>query len=214
MQPLAVDLRLFTESGSSALRLNPGRGLMARVMVADGTGRGVLNIAGAVIEAELPRQVRTGEQVRLIVRHLDNQRVVLELDHGDGAARHAPDSQAARSAPEAQAAPQPPPLAVPLPGGGQISVPDEAPEPGRRGSSAPGSQTVAVRYDAPALGALDLHFELHPSGLQVTVTAAAGAPFELAHSQAPALREALAASAERPVSVTVTPRRQPLDLYA
>ena len=54
---------------------------MARVMAADGNGRGVINIAGAVIEAQLPRHVRAGEQVRLVVRHLDEQRVVLELVH-------------------------------------------------------------------------------------------------------------------------------------
>ena len=206
MQPLAVDLHLFTESASSALRLNPGRGLMARVMIADGSGRGVINIAGAVIEAELPRQVRTGEQVRLIVRHLDNQRVVLELDHGDTATHSSPPPVPADAAA--------PVLQVPLPGGGALSVSREAPESERQGSRRPGAQTAAVRFDAPALGAMDLRFELHPGGLQVTVTADAGPAFALAEAQAPALREALAHSSDRPVIVHVAPRRRPLDVYA
>ena len=64
---------------------------------------------------------------------------------------------------------------------------------------------MALRYDAPALGALDLHFELDPGGLRVQVTAPAGAAFALAQSQAPALREALAAAGTSAVSVTVNP---------
>lgn len=205
MQPLAVQLRLFTEIGNAALRLNPGRGLMARVMVADGSGRGVINIAGAVIEAELPRHVRPGEQVRLVVRHLDAQRVVLELDHSDPApsAAHAPGLPA-----------QPPPVAVPLPGEGRLSVPEDAPQRERRSDPHSGAQTVAVRFDGPALGALDLHFELAPGGLRVTVTAAPGPALALATAHAGELRDALGQSGDRPVSVTVVPRRQPLDVYA
>ncbi len=200
MEPLAVDLRLFTESGGAALRLNPGRGLMARVMAADGSGRGVINIAGAVLEAELPRHVRAGEQIRLVVRHLDAQRVVLELAHG-------------QSAPVAADVP-PAPVAVPLPGGGQLRV---APDGGQEGSperSRPGTQTVALRYDAPHLGPLDLRLELGPAGLQVTVTASLGPPLQLAQAGAAQLREALQAAGEGQVSVTVLPRRQPLDIYA
>src|SRR5579875_257057 len=111
MEPLAVDLRLFAELSGSALRLTPGRGLMARVVEA-ADGRGLLNIAGALVEAQLPRHIRAGEQLRLVVRHLDSSRVVLELP------------QAAPAAP----------AAVPLPGGGTLTVAEDA-----SGSPAPGS---------------------------------------------------------------------------
>jgi hypothetical protein len=73
---------------------------------------------------------------------------------------------------------------------------------------------VALRYDAPALGALDLRFDLHPSGLAVTVTVAGSSALALAQAQAPALRETLARTSEKPVTVTVRQRRQPLDVYA
>jgi hypothetical protein len=202
MQPLAVDLRLLTDIGGPGLRLNPGRGLMARVMATDGAGRGVINIAGAVLEAELPLHLRAGEQFRLVVRHLDEHRVVLELAHPEASAATAADVPAA------------PPAAVPLPGGGQLRVGDEAPDEGGRDAPPRGAQTVALRYDAPALGALDLRFDLHPSGLAVTVTVAGSSALALAQAQAPALRETLARTSEKPVTVTVRQRRQPLDVYA
>jgi flagellar hook-length control protein FliK len=73
---------------------------------------------------------------------------------------------------------------------------------------------VALSYDAPALGALDLRFELDAGGLRIHVTVAPGPAFALAQAGAEELRQALAKSGERPVSVTVSARRQPLDVYA
>jgi hypothetical protein len=202
MQPLAVDLHLLTDIGTVGLRLNVGRGLMARVMAADGNGRGVINIAGAVIEAQLPRHVRAGEQVRLVVRHLDEQRVVLELVHANA------------GAPQASGTPEPPAGAVNLPGGGELRVAQDAAKEGSSDSSRSGAQTVALSYDAPALGALDLHFELDAGSLRVHVTVAPGHALALAQAGSEELRQALAQSGERPVSVTVSARRQPLDVYA
>jgi hypothetical protein len=202
MQPLAVDLRLFTDIGGEPLRLNAGRGLMARVMAADGSGRGAINIAGVVLEAQLPRHVRAGEQIRLVVRHLDEQRVVLELAHpGSGAAAATTDLP-------------PAPMTVRLPDGGELRVGDEDAQPGREQASGRDAQTVALRYDAPTLGALDLRFELHRDALRVSVTAAPGPALDLALAHAPALRDALTQAGDRPASVTVLPRRQPLDVYA
>ncbi len=196
MQPLSIDLRLLSEMPGSGLRLSPGRGLMARVMQADGSGRGLLNIAGAVIEAQLPRHIRAGEQLRLVVRHLDAQRVVLEL----------PREGEAASVPLATAL---------LPGGGQLRVlPDEEDAGGGEPGREPGAQTVGLSYDAPALGPLDLRFELGPTRLRVIVAAAPGPALELARAQSADLREALARTADRPVTVTVRARREPLDLYA
>ncbi len=196
MEPLAVDLQLLSDVGAPALRLAAGRGLMARVMANDGAGRGVLNIAGAVLEAELPRHLRAGEQVRLVVRELDAHRVVLELPRGD-------------------APPTAPPPAIALPGGGQLRVAaDEEQDAGGGGNRDPAAHTLSLRYDAPHLGPLDLRFELAPSSVRVTVAAGAGRAFELANAQAPALRDALETVADRAVTVTVAPRREPLDLYA
>ena len=76
---------------------------MARVVTADGSGRGALSIAGALFEAELPKQVRAGEDLRLVVRDVSSDRVVLQL---------------ADQAPTPLAAPTP----IPLPGGGALKV--------------------------------------------------------------------------------------------
>jgi hypothetical protein len=195
VQPLAVELQLLSDVGGLPLRLAPGRGLMARVMANDGAGRGVLNIAGAVLEAELPRHVRAGEQVRLVVRELDAHRVVLEL-------------------PRDTASTPPPPAAIALPGGGRLRVGEDEDEQAGGGARDPATQTLTLRYDAPHLGPLDLRFELDPKTLRITVAAAPGGSLELAQARAAELREAVRDQTGRPVSVTVTPRREPLDLYA
>lgn len=197
MQPLAIDLRLLSELRTLELRLNPGRALMARVIApADADGRGRLNIAGAVVEAQLPRHVRAGEELRLTVRSVDDQRVVLELPHRAAVA----DTNA--------------PAAAALPGGGSVRVDPDAGGEGSHGSGAPGTRTLALRYDAPALGPVDLRFELDSGSLRVTVGASAGGALELARAHAPELQRALARVADRGVQVTVAPRRDPLDVYA
>jgi hypothetical protein len=195
MEPLAVDLHLLSELRGPALRLTPGRALMARVMQADGSGQGQLNIAGAVIEAALPRHLRAGQQLRLVVRKVDSRRVVLEMPHTPAAT------------------PQTPP--VQLPGGGALRV---LPDPGDGGGGQTGggqsTSTLALSYDTPALGTLDLRFELDAGGLRVVVIAPAGQPLDLATARAQSLQAALEQTGDRPASVSVVPRREHLDLYA
>jgi hypothetical protein len=194
MDPIAVDIRLIRAMLGGELKVVPGRAMMARVVAADGLGRGTLTIAGAVIDAELPKHVQAGQELRLTVRHVSAEQVVLGL---------------ADQTPAAAAA------AVPLPGGGAVRVAEDS-DPdgsGRRGGS-PGSQTLSLRYDAPTLGAVDLRFELDPGSLRVRVEIAPGTPLSLAQDRADWLRDALTDGVGRPASVTVAPRHEPLDLYA
>src|SRR5437763_16962473 len=104
MDPIAVDIRLIRAMLGAELRVAPGRALMARVMSADGSGRGSLSIAGAVVEAKLPKEVQAGQELRLSVREITPERVVLGLSDQAGPAA-------------AQA--QPP---VELPGGGRFTM--------------------------------------------------------------------------------------------
>ncbi len=192
MEPLAVDLLLLRSLLTPGLRISPGRALMARVVRADGSGRGALSIAGEVVEAELPKQIRAGQDVRLVVRQVTADRVVLSLSD--------------------QAAIPVAPASVPLPGGGTVRVSErEEPAPG---SPASDTQIVTLRYDAPTLGAVDLRFELDPASLRVAVTLAAGEPVRHARAESDALRQALQDNVERAVSVKVSARHEPLDLYA
>jgi hypothetical protein len=167
---------------------------MARVLTADGAGRGALSIAGAVLEAELPAHLRPGQDVRLVVREVTAERVVLGLGDQVGMAP--------------VAAP-----AVPLPGGGRLQVVDEQHRRGSEGDRG-GRDVVTIRYEAPNLGAVDLRFDLRAESLHVTVGLADGEPLRRGQAGAVALREALQAAADRSVTLTLRPRREPLDVYA
>jgi hypothetical protein len=198
MDVLAVDLLLLRSLQTPELRLTPGRALMARVMRADGSGRGALNIAGAVIEAELPKHIRAGQELRLLVRSVTADQVMLSLSHDTPVA-------------------QPPALpAVPLPGGGTIRITEheEHDRAGAGKATGDGGHTLTIQYDAPALGRLDLRFELDPATLQLTVTVPVGEALEQAQDGRDALQRALGDNADRTVSVKIASRRQPLDLYA
>ncbi|HYZ81663.1 MAG TPA: hypothetical protein VE571_10360 [Solirubrobacteraceae bacterium] len=195
MDPISVDIRLIRAMLGTELKVVPGRAMMARVVAADGLGRGKLAIAGAVIDAELPKHVQAGQELRLEVRDVSARQVVLGL------------------------ADPPPGLAQPaaeLPGGGFVRVAEEDPE--RSGSSSrggsPDSRTLSLRYEAPALGPVDLRFDLSRGSLRVDVSVAPGTPLSLAQARADTLREALAAAVGRPATVTVSSRHDPLDVYA
>jgi hypothetical protein len=197
MDPIAVDIRLIRAVLGIELRVAPGRALMARVVAADGQGRGSLSIAGALIDAKLPKGIQAGDELRLTVRDVTPERVVLSLSDQAAAA-------AAQTAAE-------------LPGGGHIrvSAPSDEEEAGARGGrTGAGRHTLALVYDAPALGAVELRFELDSQALRVNATLAAGQPAASAAGAAGELRDALATALARPVTVEVTPRREPLDLYA
>lgn len=195
MQTLAVDLALLRDVLLPGVRIAPGRALMARVVAAE-NGRGSLSIAGYLIEAELPKHVRTGQDLRLEVRDISADRVLLQIsDAGHMAA-------------------PPPPAEVPLPGGGALTVTERDAQSDTRAGGGGGSHSLALRYDAPALGPVDLRFELTPGSLRVGITISAGDPLQRAQADAEMLRTALAAALGHPVSVTVSPRRDPIDVYA
>jgi hypothetical protein len=218
VQPLAVDLRALRVLVGPDIKIVPGRAVMARVVQAPAGQRGSLSIAGYLLEAELPDNVRAGEDLRLVVREVSAERVLLAITDSHEAAQ-----QQAQQAQQAQAPSAPIPLPdpslsalppVPLPGGGSVQV-AERDAGGRGGGPSADRQNVLLRYDGPALGAVDLRFQMDGQTLHLGVTMAPGVPLELARAGADSLRQALAASLpERTVSVTVSPRRQPLDLYA
>jgi hypothetical protein len=114
------------------------------------------------------------------------------------------------------APPPPPPAEVPLPGGGRLTVAerDELGDSGASTGGGGGSHSLALRYDAPALGPVDLRFELAPGSMRVGVTVAAGDSLQRAQADADALRTALAAAVGHAASVTISPRRDPIDVYA
>jgi hypothetical protein len=213
MPVLAVDLALVRDVLLPDLRLTVGRAVMARVVSPGGTdgsnSRGTLSIAGYLLGAELPPGVKAGQELRLEVRDIDANRVLLGI-----AVHPEAEPEAAAPPPAAHVATAP----IPLPGGATLHIVEDPGEDedggGRRGSGEGGPRTLALRLDGVALGAVDLRFELDPATLGVGVALSPGAALEAAAREVDALRGALAAGADRAVSVTVSARRDPLDVYA
>ena len=197
MEPLAVDLMLLRVLLTPEIKIVPGRAIMARVVTTAGeSGKGALSIAGELIDAELPKDVKAGQDIRLVVKEVTPQRVVLTLSD---------QSQAA------VAVPQP---AAELPGGGTVRrIDDDDPEHTSQRRQLD-SHTITLRYDAPALGAVDLRLSLDPASLAVRVELPYGRPVTLAEGASTELRDELAQDSDRTVSVTVTGRHEPLDVFA
>jgi hypothetical protein len=221
LSPLAVDLRALRVLVGPDIKIVPGRAVMARVVAPQQPGgRGSLSIAGYLLEAELPESVRAGDDLRLVVSDVSAERVLLAItdphEAGQGHQPGALHTAQAQAQPVHQQPPDPSaiaPPAVPLPGGGSVQVTDR--DAGGAGGRARDRHDVLLRYNAPSLGAVDLRFQLDSGALNLGVSLPAGRPVQLAQADAERLRRALAAAMPgRAVSVTVTSRQEPLDLYA
>ncbi|HWD69960.1 MAG TPA: hypothetical protein VG293_07175 [Solirubrobacteraceae bacterium] len=197
MQPLAVDVSLLRTVLATEVRLAIGRELMARVASVTAAGRGVVSLAGVLLEAELPAGVHAGDELHLQVRELTPDKVVLQIRDD------------AQLPPAAAEAPR-----IALPGGGFVKV-TERDARGRAGPDRASDQahTVTVRYDAPTLGQVDLHFTLSAGALALTVAVAPGA-FGSTDDHAGQLQATLSDATERPATVTVVARREPVDVFA
>jgi hypothetical protein len=195
MQSLAVDTSLLRSVLATDIKLTVGRELMVRVASVTGEGRGVLSLAGMLVDAELPSSVHAGEELRLQVRELSPERVVLAIRE---------DAQ------QPVAAPVEPPR-VPLPGGGSVKVTER--DAGGLLAAGDQTHTLTLRYDAPSLGPIDLHFTLSTGALALTVAVAPGA-YETTDDGSQQLQTTLTDATERPATVTVIARREPLEVFA
>ena len=199
MSVLALELAFVRDVLLPGLPLTPGRAMMARVVSADEGSGGSLAVAGYLLEAELPSGMTAGQTLRLVVRDVSGDRVLLAV------AAHE----------EPIPAPQENPLGapIPLPGGAQLRVLEDGGEPeGRNGGG--GTHALGLRLDLPGLGALELRFGLDPTSIHAAVAADAGPALARAEARSGELRDALARACGRPATVVVGPRRPPLDVYA
>jgi hypothetical protein len=181
------------------LVLRPGMTLPARVMERHGQ-MGLLLLAGTPLSAQLPDDLKAGDRLRLRVEDVGEQVVLRTVD--------TPAAQ--------QQAATPPELALPLPNGARAEVRVKEKAAGGEGADEP--VTVALDYDSPTLGTLDMRLVQQPgsAGLQVTIGASVGAPEERVRAAAEDLRRALADATGLPATVRVvgrtpTPR---VNLYA
>ena len=193
MEPVVAVQTLLLRQQLPELSLRPGVSVVARVL-SRGEAHGVLVIAGVPLTAQLPAQIgAAGDVLRLSVADVTPERVTLQLE---GTTVATP------------VAPGPPPDAR---AGTRVTV--EEP-PRREGAGGEERTTVALAFHSPALGRLDLRLELTATRVHAAVAAAAGAPFELADAASGRLQRGLHARTGLDADVRVTPRREPLDLYA
>jgi hypothetical protein len=177
------------------LVLREGMRIVASVAERAGQ-KGIIVLAGMPLAAQLPDEVQVGDVLRLVVDESTPDRVVLRI------------------ADQAAAPPPAPPVAaVPLPGGAAARITVDERDAG--GSGAREHHEVRLTYASAALGPLELHLALAgPEAVRVNVRARAGAPFELAERNAAELAEAIGAATGKPAQVSVSPRHDPLDVYA
>jgi hypothetical protein len=182
------------------LVLRPGMTLPARVMERHGQ-MGLLLLAGTPLSAQLPDELRAGDRLRLRVEDVGEQVVLRTVD---------------TPAAQQQSQTPPPEVALPLPNGGRAEL--RVTEKANEGAGAGEPVTVALDYDSPALGTLDMRLVQQPggAGLQVTVGAAAGAIEERVRGAAEDLRAALADATGLPATVRVVGRtpKPRVNLYA
>jgi hypothetical protein len=173
-------------------------GMQVVATVAERAGqKGIIVLAGTPLAAQLPDEVQVGDVLRLVVAEAGSERIVLRI-----------------ADPAAVPVPPPPVVAVPLPGGAAARiVVDERDAAG--GGSPREHHEVRLTYASTALGPLELHLALAgPEAVRVNVRARAGASFELAERHATELAEAIGAATGKPAQVSVSPRHDPLDVYA
>lgn len=173
------------------LVLRLGSTVAARVLERHGA-RGLISIGNAVLAAELPAGVESGQRLRLLVQDASTERVVLKL------VDQPPPQQAV-------------PAFVPLPNGARLVVDRDA---SGEGGGQRGEHSVAVTYNSPALGSMRFRLALDARSVAVTVRAAPGAPLAMAEQAAAELREALTRATGRAAQVTVLPTEEPVDVYA
>src|SRR4051812_11986278 len=189
MEAIAVAAALLREQ-LPEVTLRPGAAMLARV-ASRGEQHGVIVLAGIPLKAQLPEDVQAGATLRLRVEEVTPERVTLRVDPG--------------------VAPiPPPPVAAPPPRAG-VAV--HEPPTRRRDAGGEPVDVVSLAFQSPALGRLDLRLELRGGHLLAAVAAAAGSPFDTASGGSERLRAKLE-EAGLNATVRVTPRHEPVDLYA
>lgn len=208
------------------LVLRPGTEIVVRVASRGEGLRGAIVLAGQLLGATLPEEVQTGDVLRLRVAETTPQRLVLRVvPEPPGGPGTPPAHEAAGQAPATaapSAAPSAPAVALGVDAAalaaqaaGQPRVVEDRAggQAGRREREGRSWQGVAVSYDAPALGRLELRVDQADGAVVVVVTAPAGSA-PLALERAEELRAALSARTHSPASVRVEARREPFDALA
>jgi hypothetical protein len=194
--------------------LRDGAQVVIRVLAAPpGGGKGLIALAGRQLAADLPAGLVAGQKLAVSVEAESAERVLLRIVRGtpergsDPMARLAT-ALAASGDPElirAAFALAGPAGALPLPGGGEVSLrvdPDE-----EQGAGGEGGVRALVTLHSPELGPIQIGLVLTPAGITAGVSVEPGRASVLAADGAAELQEALERAAGRPATVAVSGRK-------
>jgi hypothetical protein len=191
MEQVVAIKTLLLQAQLPDITLRPGTSVVGRV-ASRGESHGVLVIAGIPLTAQLPEQIgRAGETLRLSVSDVTPERVTLHLEQVI------------------------PPAGEPMP---ERTTParvrvEDPPRTVRAGGEE--RSTVTLSFHSEALGRLDLRLELVTgTRVRAAVDTPPGRSFALADAAAGRLHDGLHARTGLEVDVRITPRREPLDVYA
>jgi hypothetical protein len=202
-------------SGARPLALSLGKELVARILSApQGGGRGLISLAGIVLEARLPAGLEAGRALRLEVTRADAEEVVVKIV--PDASGHADPAAAGRLAGELALRGDPDLLRAALaladgplwlPGGAAatVTVDPDGDDP-RAGSRPASGGDAAFTLHCPRLGAIEVRLHVGPGGVRAAVVTPAGETSELAGSALPELVGALERATGRPATAAHSAR--------
>lgn len=175
--------------------------------------RDTIVLAGVRVAAQLPENLEVGQRLRLRVEEASQSKLLLRVVEMSGAGEAEAPPPAATADPLATALRAG--LAVPLPGGqvARLFVEPDGESDGGGGRSGR-LQRLTLRFEAAALGRVDLALEVLPGAVTGVVHAPAGEAAQRLAEHADELRAALAQATGRPASVNVRQRGETVNLRA
>ncbi len=189
-----ITLRLAAAESREAapLRLEPGAQVVARLVTASaGGGRGLISLAGHLLEARLPSGLQPGTTLPLEVVRADPAQVVVRI------VQQAPGSD--------QAVAGAVPGTIWLPGGAAVQLSAD-PDGGSLDDPGDAAGEAAFVLHDPVLGAIEVRLRLLPGGVQAAVTTPAGVLADRAADGLPDLISRLGTATGRPAAATACVR--------
>jgi hypothetical protein len=196
MQPIAVQL-ITLQQVMPDVTLRLGQSLLARVAERAGD-RGILMIAGQPLVAQLPEHVRAGDVLKLAVKDITAEQVVMQLHEG---------KEMAETQQQAN-----PTVAFPGQPPSQIVVDDQASQ--KDGAGEGDVDAIALTYESPVLGPISFRIGMNAAAVAAEVRVRPGAPLEAARAASSILQQALTERTERSAMVSVVPRPGSFDVSA
>ncbi len=202
-------------SGARPLALALGKELVARILSApEGGGRGLISLAGIVLEARLPAGLEAGRALRLQVTRADAEEVVVKIV--SDASGHLDPAAAGRVAGELALRGDPDLLRAALaladgplwlPGGAAATVTVDPDGEGAGTAQPAGSGgEAAFTLHCPQVGAIEVRLHVGPGGVRARVVTPPGPASDLAECELPELVAALERATGRPATAALSPR--------